>query len=434
MNAEKFNMVAGCAIGSLLVFLLLGFFGAKIFGTSASHSHDEPLAFAIEIEEDDTEEVVEQVDYAALVASADVGAGEKLFRNCAACHKMDDGANGVGPHLWGIVGREIAAVGEYGYSNALTSISGVWDLENLSGFLENPKSWAPGTKMGYGGMDDPEDRVNLIAWMNEADGSPVELAAAPAETATEATEETAAAEEGEPAENTEAESDAADEAAETSEEASEETTAAGGEASEEAAEAPTDATEETVEEDTAPAEPVEEAAEEATQSSEAAEQAEEASEELAVAANTATEEVTQEATEAPQETEEAATAPAETEVAAAGGAYAALIANASAKQGRRVFRKCRACHKVDEGQNSVGPSLYGIINKDIASTEGFSYSDALAAKDGAWTLENLMGFLEAPKSWAPGTKMGFGGLKDEEDRINVITYLNEADGSPEPLQ
>ena len=99
-----------------------------------------------------------------------------------------------------------------------------------------------------------------------------------------------------------------------------------------------------------------------------------------------------------------------------------------------MFRKCRACHKVEEGKNGVGPSLWSVVGRPIASVDGYSYSDALSGLEGSWTLADLDAFLTKPKDYAPGTKMAFAGLKKPEDRINLIVYLNEEDGSPEPLQ
>lgn len=448
MNADKLNMVAGAAIGSLLVFMLLGFFGGKIFDTRGGHhDHDEPLAFAIEIEEDDTEEVVEETDYAALVASVDIGKGQKLFSKCAACHKVADGANGVGPHLHGVVGRDIASVSDYAFSGALEGIDGNWDLRNLSAFLENPTGWAPGTKMGYSGMKKAEDRVNLIAWLNTQSDAPIELASAPAATATDAADEGATEEAA--TQEAPAEDAVTEEAEAPAEDASEETAAAevtdDTDASDVAA-ATTEASDEV-------AEATESAVTEVTEN--VTEEATEIAQDLTETAEAATEEVTETAEEATQEVEaaiesageeaSAATDEADIVVAAVdateeatstdGGAYNALLASADPKQGKKVFRKCRACHKIDEGKNGVGPSLYSIVGQDIAAVDGYSYSDALANKDGAWSLENLMGFLQAPKSWAPGTKMGFAGLKSEEDRIDVITYLNqEASSAPIALE
>ena len=116
-------------------------------------------------------------------------------------------------------------------------------------------------------------------------------------------------------------------------------------------------------------------------------------------------------------------------VAMAGAAHAG-----DAEAGKKVFNKCKACHKLEEGKNGVGPSLWGVVGRPVASVEGFSYSDGMKAHGGDWTASALSAFLENPKGVVPGTKMSFGGIKDEADRAALIVYLNEADGSPEPLQ
>ncbi|MCL4161219.1 UNVERIFIED_CONTAM: hypothetical protein GTU68_042786 [Idotea baltica] len=118
------------------------------------------------------------------------------------------------------------------------------------------------------------------------------------------------------------------------------------------------------------------------------------------------------------EVEGAETAEAEPEVP-----FEELLASASADKGAKVFRKCTACHKVEDGKNATGPYLYGVVGRDIASVSGFEYSASLASKGEAWTAENLSGFLEKPSEWAPDTTMGFAGLKKPEDRANVIAYL-----------
>jgi cytochrome c len=88
---------------------------------------------------------------------------------------------------------------------------------------------------------------------------------------------------------------------------------------------------------------------------------------------------------------------------------------------------------VEEGKNRLGPSLYGVVGRDIGSVEGFNYSDAMAEHPGNWTLSALDQYLADPNAFVPGNKMTFAGLRDAQDRIDVITYLNQADGSPEPL-
>ena len=113
------------------------------------------------------EEVV--ADFATVLASADAGKGEKVFGKCKACHKID-GSNGTGPHLDGVVNRDIGAVDGFGYSEVLTSLEGAWTPEHLNSFLENPKGYAPGTKMSFAGLPKVEDRANLIAYLETIGG------------------------------------------------------------------------------------------------------------------------------------------------------------------------------------------------------------------------------------------------------------------------
>lgn len=105
-----------------------------------------------------------------------------------------------------------------------------------------------------------------------------------------------------------------------------------------------------------------------------------------------------------------------------GPSFEELFAQADAGAGERVFNKCKACHKLD-GSNGTGPHLDGVVGRAVGAVDGFSYSGALAANFDTWTPENLQVFLENPRSTASGTKMSFSGLKDMEDRADVIAYL-----------
>ncbi|MEL7099942.1 MAG: cytochrome c family protein [Pseudomonadota bacterium] len=161
-DTMTFTKAFGALCGALLVFLLGAWAADEIFkGTQYKEQ-----AFVIEVEGATTAEPEPEVDFATLFAAADAGAGERLFRQCSACHKLEPGANGTGPYLHGIVGREIGVAEGYAqYSGALSEVAEVWTPENLNGFLEAPRSWAPGTSMGYNGMRKPEDRANLIAYL-----------------------------------------------------------------------------------------------------------------------------------------------------------------------------------------------------------------------------------------------------------------------------
>lgn len=172
MNTMEVTKIVGAACGALLIMLLLQFGSEIIFHGGGGHDDHHENAYVIEVEEDtgqEEETEVVEIDFPALMAEADPAAGEKLFRACAACHKLEAGANAVGPYLHGVVDRDIAGADGYAYSDALTGAEGDWTHEALSGFLENPKDWAPGTKMAYRGMKDPEDRADLIAYIDSID-------------------------------------------------------------------------------------------------------------------------------------------------------------------------------------------------------------------------------------------------------------------------
>lgn len=177
MDSFEFNKIFGAITGALAAFLGVGFVVHAMF--SDGHSgHHETLAFAVPVEgrevEDDEPELV--IPFEVLLASADAGVGERLFRACSSCHSVDDGgANGAGPALWGVVGRPIGSVSDFGYSPALGGREDLWDFSALNGFIENPSVWATGTQMAYGGMPDAEDRAALIAYLNAQSSAPLAL-------------------------------------------------------------------------------------------------------------------------------------------------------------------------------------------------------------------------------------------------------------------
>lgn len=114
---------------------------------------------------------------------------------------------------------------------------------------------------------------------------------------------------------------------------------------------------------------------------------------------------------------------------------AQLLAEADPAKGQTAFKACQACHTVDKGgANKVGPNLWAVIGRPIASHEGFAYSDALKSKSGeSWTFDNIDAFTHAPKTFAPGTKMTYAGIKKNDARADVIAYLNTLSDSPQPL-
>ena len=112
----------------------------------------------------------------------------------------------------------------------------------------------------------------------------------------------------------------------------------------------------------------------------------------------------------------------------------ALLALGDISHGEKVFKKCAACHLVNKGgENKIGPALYGVIGRKVASKEDYKYSKAMANYDKDWTFEEMNGYLKKPQSYIKGTKMAFAGLRKEKDRASVILYLNKNSDNPLPL-
>lgn len=107
-----------------------------------------------------------------------------------------------------------------------------------------------------------------------------------------------------------------------------------------------------------------------------------------------------------------------------GPSFDEVYATASAADGEGQWRACSACHSLVAGENGVGPYLAGVVGRDVASVDGFNYSGALIAVVDVWSPEALNAFLESPKGYAPGTAMGYNGMRKIEDRANLIAYLD----------
>ncbi len=180
MNGFELTKVLGAFCGAYAIYLALTIVTQGVFGAGGHHhGGHEKLAFAIPVEEEEVAEAAPEEAEPAIetvLASADLASGEKVFRQCKACHVAEKGgAHKVGPMLYGVVGREIGGTDFGQYSGALPG--GQWDFAALNGFLAAPRDWAPGTSMGYAGLKKIEDRANLIAWLNEQSDAPLPLPA-----------------------------------------------------------------------------------------------------------------------------------------------------------------------------------------------------------------------------------------------------------------
>ena len=187
---DRFNTIAGWVLFAGIVAL-----GASIVTGETFHSErPEHMGYPIEgvVEEGAGGTAEAEKPIAFYLASADPAAGEQVFKKCTACHNADKGgANALGPNLWDVLGEPIGQGKGFPFSSALSGVGGNWDFDKLSAWLTSPKKFAPGTKMTFAGLSNPQDRANVIAFLNAHSDSPEPMPKAPAEAATPPTDQKA---------------------------------------------------------------------------------------------------------------------------------------------------------------------------------------------------------------------------------------------------
>ena len=167
MDTMAWTKIIGAGCGSLLVFLLIQWASEEIY--HEHHDDHKNVAYLLEIEEDEIIESDAEVEipFMDLVANADISKGKKVFSKCKSCHKLGDGENGTGPHLYKIVDRQIASVTGFKYSGSFKDLEGQWTKEELNLFLTKPSNYVPGTVMSFTGLSKITDRANLVAYLTE---------------------------------------------------------------------------------------------------------------------------------------------------------------------------------------------------------------------------------------------------------------------------
>ena len=175
---DRFNTIAGWVLFAGIVAL-----GSSIVASEAFHS-EKPEKPGYPIEGAETEgaggaEAEQPIE--AYLAKADPAKGGDVFKKCMACHNADKGGpNQLGPNLWGVLGEPIGQGKGFAFSDALSKKGGNWDWDSLGQWLKSPKAFAPGTKMTFAGLGNPQDRANVIAFLNQHSDGPKPLPAAPA--------------------------------------------------------------------------------------------------------------------------------------------------------------------------------------------------------------------------------------------------------------
>lgn len=172
------NIVAMMGLGAMIVALGATLVSTEIF----SSERPEKMGYVVEGVEEEAGggEATAPVAIATLLPTADAAKGAEVFKKCASCHTVTQGgAAGVGPNLYGIVGAKHGNQAGFAYSDALIGKPGPWSFEAMNDWLTSPKAYAPGTKMSFAGLSKPEDRANLLVYLNGL-GSNLPLPAAPA--------------------------------------------------------------------------------------------------------------------------------------------------------------------------------------------------------------------------------------------------------------
>ncbi len=177
MDGFEINKILGAVLGTCLFTLALNIVAGGLF---TPHKPAKP-GYEIAVTETPAagsaqaatapDEPIEK-----LLATADVNKGATAAKKCLACHDFSKGGpNKVGPNLWGIVGRERAVHGGFAFSTAMKSKSGKWTIEELNSYLKNPRAMVPGTSMAFIGLTKPNERADVIAYLNSLADNPQPL-------------------------------------------------------------------------------------------------------------------------------------------------------------------------------------------------------------------------------------------------------------------
>ena len=184
--ADRFNTIAGWTLFSGIVALGLGSISGHYFRANKENRPD-PMGFKIDGVVEEGTAAAAGPPLEALLATADIAKGEASFKKCMSCHNAEQGgANGTGPNLYGVMGEAVAqGRGGYAFSDALKAKGGKWDWTSMNAWLTNPSAMASGTKMSFAGLTDPQERANVMVFLNSK-GSNLPLPKVPEAPAAEA--------------------------------------------------------------------------------------------------------------------------------------------------------------------------------------------------------------------------------------------------------
>ena len=178
---DRFNTIAGWVLFAGIVALGSSIVAGEMFHSERPEKMGYPIAGVVQ---EGGEGAAAEQPIEVYLAKADLAKGQQVFNKCAACHNAEKGgANQLGPNLWDVIGEPIGQGKGFAFSDALSKKGGTWNWDNLSQWLTSPKAFAPGTKMTFAGLSNPQDRADVIAFLNSHSDAPKPLPAAPAATA-----------------------------------------------------------------------------------------------------------------------------------------------------------------------------------------------------------------------------------------------------------
>ena len=175
---DRFNTIAGWVLFAGIVALGSSIVAGEYFHSERPEKMGYPIAG---VQEEGEGGAAAEQPIEVYLAKADPAKGQQIFNKCMACHNADKGgANQLGPNLWGVLGEPIGQGKGFAFSDALAKKGGTWNWDNLSQWLTSPKAFAPGTKMTFAGLGNPQDRADVESFLNSHSDSPQPLPKAPA--------------------------------------------------------------------------------------------------------------------------------------------------------------------------------------------------------------------------------------------------------------
>ena len=183
MSAFEFNKIAAAILVALIVWMVTGLVAEELVPSTKLEKDAYQIAGAAPAATQEAAAPAAPEKPAPITADqwakADAAAGETIAKKCGACHTFEKGGpNRVGPNLYNVIGRARASEPGFTYSDAMKKLGGNWSPQDIAAFIFNPKAYLPGTKMGFAGLPKPEERADVLAFLNKQNDKPVDLATA----------------------------------------------------------------------------------------------------------------------------------------------------------------------------------------------------------------------------------------------------------------